>query len=52
MALDGFRMSLHIRETAGDRIRGYAPVMSLVGRRAEFHVSAGFAALYSDFSYS
>lgn len=27
------RMSLHIRETAGDGVRWYAPVMPLVGRR-------------------
>jgi len=29
------RMSLHIRETTCDGARGYAPVMPLVGRRAE-----------------
>jgi hypothetical protein len=46
------RMSLHIRETAGDGVRGYAPVMPLVGRQAEFHESVDFGALYAEFPHS
>jgi hypothetical protein len=46
------RVSLHIRETVGDEVRGYAPVVPLVGLRAEFHDSAGFCALYAEFPHS
>jgi hypothetical protein len=46
------RRSLHIRGTAGGRVRGQASVMLLVVRRAEFRKSADCAALYAEFPLS